>query len=423
MKRNPNGRSSIYQSADGYWHGRVTMGVKDDGTPDRRHVERKSKAAVVARVKELEKERDEGVVTKPGKRWTLEEWLVHWLENIARPHLRHTSYSAYRVAVYTHLIPGLGAHKLQKLEPEHLEKFYRRMTASGSKPATAHQAHRTVRVALGEALRRGHLKANPAAIAKPPRITDEDVEPYSVEESQRIMTEAGKQPNGARWAVALSLGLRQGEALALRWTDVKLEAHELRVRWTRLRPVYDHGCGGKCGRPGAGYCPERVQTNPLIGETKSRAGKRTIGLPDELVEILRRHRAEQDEARRVARQMWTEGGWVFATPTGEPLNPNTDYHDWKALLKRAEVREMRLHDARHTAATMLLALGVTERAAMGIMGWSSTAMAARYQHMTDPIRRDIAKRVGGLLWATGEGEIRSENEDPDDGAAGVLATA
>jgi integrase len=138
-------------------------------TPDRRHIERKSKKSVLDRIKELEKERAEGIVTKPGKRWTLEEWLIHWLENIAKPHLRHTSYSAYRVAIHTHLIPGLGAHKLQKLEPEHLEKFYQRVTANGSRPATAHQVHRTARVALGEALRRGHLKSNPAAIAKPPR--------------------------------------------------------------------------------------------------------------------------------------------------------------------------------------------------------------------------------------------------------------
>jgi Phage integrase, N-terminal SAM-like domain len=180
-------------------------------TPDRRHVERKSKAAVVARVKELEKERDEGIVMRPGNRWTLEEWLVHWLENIARPHLRHTSYSAYRVAVHTHLVSGIGAHKLHKLEPEHLEKFYQRMIANGSKAATAHQVHRTARVALGEALRRGHLKSNPAAIAKPPRITDEDVVPYSVEEAQRIMNEATERPNSARWTVALSLGLRQGK--------------------------------------------------------------------------------------------------------------------------------------------------------------------------------------------------------------------
>jgi integrase len=167
-----------------------------------------------------------------------------------------------------------------------------------------------------------------------------------------------------------------------------------------------------------------VQTNPLVGETKSRAGKRAIGLPDQLVELLRQHRAAQDEERRKARQMWSDGDWVFASATGEPLNPNTDYHEWKALLERAGVREARLHDARHTAATMLLALGVPERAAMGIMGWSSTAMAARYQHMTDPIRQDIAKRVGGLLWAVpGSDEPGQEDRDPDDGPGGALVPA
>lgn len=82
-----------------------------------------------------------------------------------------------------------------------------------------------------------------------------------------------------------------------------------------------------------------------------------------------------------------------------PLNPNTDYREWKSLLKAAGVRDGRLHDARHSAATVLLLLGVPERAAMGIMGWSTTAMAARYQHITDPIRREVARRVDGLLWS------------------------
>jgi len=96
--------------------------------------------------------------------------------------------------------------------------------------------------------------------------------------------------------------------------------------------------------------------------------------------------------------MWADDDWVFTTPTGEPLHPNTDYREWKALLKEAGVRDARLHDARHTAATVLLLLGVPERTVMGLMGWSSTAMAARYQHVIDPIRRDVANRVGGLLW-------------------------
>ena len=83
----------------------------------------------------------------------------------------------------------------------------------------------------------------------------------------------------------------------------------------------------------------------------------------------------------------------------EPLNPNTDYRAWKTLLKEAGVRDARLHDARHTAATVLLVLGVPERTVMSIMGWSSTSMAARYQHVTDPIRRDVARRLGGLIWS------------------------
>ena len=92
---------------------------------------------------------------------------------------------------------------------------------------------------------------------------------------------------------------------------------------------------------------------------------------------------------------------MFASPTGAPLNPRTDWTDWKKLLNRAGVRDGRLHDARHTAATVLLLLGVPERAVMGVMGWSNTAMAARYQHITATVQRDIAGRVGGLIWQAG----------------------
>jgi integrase len=94
------------------------------------------------------------------------------------------------------------------------------------------------------------------------------------------------------------------------------------------------------------------------------------------------------------------GDWVFTSRTARPLVPNSDYHQWKALLKAAGVRDAQLHDARHTAATVLLILGVPERTFMGLMGWWSTSMASRYQHVTDPIRRDVAAQVGSLIWAT-----------------------
>ena len=88
---------------------------------------------------------------------------------------------------------------------------------------------------------------------------------------------------------------------------------------------------------------------------------------------------------------------MFKSKLGEPLIPNSDYHAWKALTKRAGVREARLHDARHTAATVLLVLGVPERTVMEVMGWSTTAMAARYQHVTNPIRLEVASRVGAAV--------------------------
>jgi len=411
MKRRPNGASSIYQGKDGKWHGRVTVGVRDDGKPDRRHVERKTEAEVIVAVRKLEKDRDAGRVRKAGSFWTVEKWLTHWVEDIAAPTVKANTAAGYRVAVHVHLTPGIGAHRLEKLTPEHIEKLMRRMQEKGSKPATAHQAFRTLRTALNEAMRRGHITQNPASLAKSPRLTVVEVEPYSVAEVQRILETASTRRNGARWAIALALGLRQGEALGLKWENLDLDKQALRVRRNRLRPKYEHGCGdSSCGKK-AGYCAERKQTNEETDGTKSIAGRRVIGLPVFVAELLRTHRALQIDEQRRAAQLWQDGGWVFASPTGRPLNPNTDYHEWKKLLKDAGVRDGRLHDARHTAATVLMLLGVQERAAMDVMGWATTGMAARYQHVSDPVRANIAKQVGSLIWRTAEQAAVTEKTD------------
>jgi integrase len=121
-------------------------------------------------------------------------------------------------------------------------------------------------------------------------------------------------------------------------------------------------------------------------------------LPPQLVQLLRDHQVQQAADRDQAGSIWRESGRVFTSATGDALQLSSDYYRWKALLKVAGVRDARLHDARHTAATVLLVLGVPERTVMGIMGWSSTSMAARYQHVTDPIRRTVANQVGDLIW-------------------------
>ncbi|WP_380169520.1 tyrosine-type recombinase/integrase [Jannaschia sp. R86511] len=416
--RTANGDASVYLGSDGSWHGRVTVGTRLDGRPDRRHVRGKSRAAVAAKVKALKDLRDaHGQLPAPGQRWTVGSWLDHWLHVITQPRVRASTYAGYDVDVRVHLVPVVGRHVLANLTPEHIEQLYRQMSLAGSAPATIHHVHRTLRTALAEAQRRGHLLRNPAAIARPPRQPQHEIEPFTVAEIQRLLKAAGERRNSARWAIALSLGLRQGEALGLRWSDVDLDTGTLVVRRSRTRPRWTHGCDGTCGKKKGGYCPQRVPVRGVTDETKSAAGRRAMGLPEQLVLLLRQHQAAQLVERERAGSLWTDGGWLFASLLGEPLNPRTDYTEWKRLLLDAGVRDARLHDARHSAATVLLLLGVPDRAVMGIMGWSKADMMLRYQHLTGTIRGDIAERVGALLWspespgANGSGRLEIEGTD------------
>lgn len=416
--RRANGESAIYFGKDGRWHARVPMGYKDDGTPYRRHLTRPTRKELVEEVRRLEKQRDEGSARQPGKPWTVEKWLWHWVENIAKPVVSENTYASYEVAVRVHLVPGVGKHRINRLEPEHLESLYRRMQKNGSKPATAHQAHRTIRTALGEAVRRGHAAKNAAALAKPPRIEEEEaeVEPYSLEEVQRLLIEVNKRRNSARWMLALALGLRQGETLGLRWSDVDLDNEYLKLRRNRLRPKYQHGCpeASPCGRAAAGYCPDRVNVRRETKNTKSRAGRRAVPLPGPLVAMLRQHAEAQARERKAAGNLWAESDYVFTKPLGGPLSPNTDYHDWKRLLEDAKVRDGRLHDARHTAATVLMLLGVPDRVIDQIMGWepgTSARMRARYLHVPDAILKDVAQKIADAIWGRPETPPVDKNQD------------
>ncbi|MGW0334187.1 replication initiator [Streptomyces sp. NPDC003011] len=126
-----------------------------------------------------------------------------------------------------------------------------------------------------------------------------------------------------------------------------------------------------------------------------------IGLPDPLIKILRQHQDVQERERVAAGADWEGKGYVFASPVGGPLSPNTDFHVWKRILRDAGVRDGRLHDARHTAATVLLILGVPDVVIDSIMGWEpggAARMRARYMHVTGTMLRKVAQQVGDALW-------------------------
>ena len=410
--RQGNGRASIYKGADDHWHGRVTVGITDDGRSDRRHVMSRSRATVVERVRDLERARDRGELQAVSERWTVEGWLNHWLENVSRPFVRQSTYEGYRAAITVHLIPGLGRHQLASLKPEHLERLYVKMlqltTRRGTpmRPARVHQVHRTIRAALNEAVRRGYITRNPAAFAKTPAVEEYEVEPYDVADVQAIFRAAEDRRNGTRWIVALALGLRQGEALGIRWPDIDWDRQLLAVRRGTPRPRFAHGCAQPCGRKYAGHCPQRRSLNA------DRRPDQVPGRPA-LRAAARRPSSSgcastgtaQELERQTAAQLWVDEGWVFADELGRRINPRTDWAHWKQLLRDAGVRDGRLHDARHTAATVLLLLGVHERTIMSILGWSSTAMVSRYAHVIAPIHRDVAGRLDGLLWSSPQDQI------------------
>lgn len=216
--------------------------------------------------------------------------------------------------------------------------------------------------------------------------------------------------NGARFVLALTLGLRKGEALGLQWRDLNAETRTLTIRRSLQRMNWQHGCpqDKPCGRRYAGHCPEKHGGGAMAGEVKSEAGNRSVGLPVQLIRVLEKHRMKQQKEREHAGDLWQEGGWMFTNLTGGRVHPRVDHDAWKTLLKVAEVRDARLHDARHTAATMLLLLGVPLRTAMEVMCWSEASMAKRYQHITSELLAGIADQVGGHYWP---------GPDPDDGEA------
>lgn len=448
--RAPNGASTIYFSEyDNLWHGRVTVGVRDSGKPDRRHVKRKTEAEVIRAVRNLEKQRDAGRVKKTGRAWTVEKWLTHWVENIAEPTVRRTTMVGYRSSIYNHIIPGVGAHRLDRLQPEHLETLYKALLNCDGKPlkpATVHLAHRTVRAALNEAVRRGHIVENPAKIAKPPRVDEEEITPFTVEEARSILDTAENTRNGARFIIALTLGLRRGEALGLQWPDIEIrwrhgcakksDCHLAAAQICPLRQiasatmtirravqqfVWQHGCPEQkpCGRKYGAHCPARHSGGVVTTDVKSRAGRRTVGIPHPVAHALERHRERQAVERARAADLWREEGWVFTNRLGGPVHPTVDYDAWKALLRKAHVRTARLHDARHTAATMLLVLKVPLPAVMEIMGWSDASIAKRYMHVPTEFLTAIAEQVGGLIWA----DPTDDDGEEDDGQAGPFVPA
>ncbi len=377
--RGAAGRSTVIKRPDGRWHGYVSMGIKGDGKRDRRHVSSVTRADVVRKLRELEAKRDAGSVQAAGRSISVEDWLTYWVDNIAPARVRARTLQGYRSIIRMHLVPRIGQRRLDQLMPEHVEKAYAEMVEGGLSPATVLRVHRMLHRALKVALQRDRVARNVASLVEPPmQRRAETPMPLDVDEARRVMAAAEGRRNAARWTVALALGLRQSEALGLQWRDINLDTGRLSVR-RGLHRVDGRGI--------------------VFEEPKNDRSRRTLALPRPLTDALRKHRETQDLDRLVAGSEWEEWDLVFAQANGHPIDKHSDYDYWCQLLKDAGVRHIRLHDGRHTAATLLLTAGVHPRVVMELLGHSQMRTTTDiYSHVMPALAQEAADRMGATLW-------------------------
>jgi integrase len=412
---------TISQGPDNQWHAWVSTGdKKPNGRPRQRHIKRKTEDEVRDEIDRLLDLKKEGARVRPGRAPTVQQWLDGvYLATIAPLRIDPTTVQGYRSKLRNYVFPVIGNVRMDKLQPEHLEAVYLDMRRKGRADATVLQVHRIMSRAVKIAHKRRVVPFNPAPLIEDvPTAKHKEMDPLTEAEADAVLAAVEGRRNAARWYLSLGLGLRQGEALGLRWSYVNLDAGELRVWWQLHRRAYEHGCvaassgatssnlAPTCGRRRGGNCPQRrmelrsgeipVEGGLILKEPKGKS-KREVPLPAEFVAMLRAHREVQELERMMANGAYTNHGFVFATPLGGPVSPEADWQEWKAILKTAGVDDARVHDGRHTAGTLLLAQGTEIRVVQKILGHSSVKVTEGYAHVVDKLAREATERMGKSL--------------------------
>jgi len=295
---------------------------------------------------------------------TVSSWLDHYM-NVHR--LDTWSYST-RVG-YEHVLkawinPSLGNMKLDDCSIEDIEKLYLKVGKAGYSRSTLNQIRSLIKPAFDLAIRRGHMKSNPADQVPLPKKVKAIPTYLNYEQTRCVLSQAANCGELANWGIALGLGLRQGERLALRWSDIELDADSphIIVRHTLQRQT------------GNGL---------VLKSPKTAKSQRLLPLTPELVMALKQRKALQNADRLRAGINWNDTDYVFTTELGRAIDPRNDFRKWEKLLADSGVDYVKLHAARHTAATLMVVGGTPLHTVSEILGHSSIAVTADiYAHVT-----------------------------------------
>lgn len=372
MTRRQQGEGSLYhRKSRDQWVAVADLGRKG-GKRDRREFTGPTpQAALDKRADFLGKRRD-GFTLPRGRQPTVSEWVLHWCHHTARKQVDpQTWYRSYRGKCEQLIAPYFEHVKLAELSCEDIEDWH---TALAARPlsrgegtlsaSTIVTAHSIFSGALKEAVRRKRIAFNPCSLVSPPKAERPSIEPPSAAEVDMVLAACEAWPNGARWVLAVTTGLRQGEALGLRWKDVRLAAPAavtVRQELARIAGAW------------------------VYKAPKSRKSLRSVPLPKVAVTALKSHRERQEVA--------SVAGLVFTRPNGEPVYSADDGDDWQALLAKLGLPHYRVHDLRHGYATELLEQGEDPRVVQDLMGWSTAAMAEVYQHVRPVMHARVVSRL------------------------------
>jgi integrase len=377
MARRGHGDGSIYQRKDGRWAASISLEGGKRKTfygVTRREVQEQLKTA-------LHQQQQGMLVVAPQQK--VGAFLVQWLEDVHKHTVRPRTYERYESLIRVHLVPGVGHYQLQKLAPQHLQRFYSKKLEEGLSPTTVASFHKLLHLALEKAVRWNLVPRNVCDAVDPPRIRHYEIRPLNQEQIQRFLATAAGHPLEALFVLALATGMRKGELMALKWQDINFLAGTLQVR--RILTHMPARLNGK-----GGY---------IEAEPKTESSRRNIVIAPFALEKLKEHRVRQLEARLKAGPFWKDNDLVFCSSVGGHLHTSRDvFVQFKRLLKEADLPDIRFHDLRHSAATMLLGLDIHPKVVQEMLGHSQIGMTMDiYSHVLPTMQAEAVSKLNAIL--------------------------
>lgn len=375
MTRRANGEGSVYRRADGRWAGAYYV-LRPDGGRERLTVYGRTRADASAKLAELVSKTAAGIPLAV-KKWTVEAYAQHWLEDVVAGRLRPSTLSSYRGTLRLHIVPSLGRLPLRRVTPAHVRRLLSEKLAGGMSVRSVQIVHAILRAMLAEAMRDELVERNVAAIVKGPSREPSEVKPWTVEEVSAFLRAAEGDRLYALFALGVAVGMRRGELLGLRWIDVDFDRSIVHVRQA-IQRVYGEGL--------------------IVGPPKSPRSRRDVPVPAYAMRALKEHRSRQAEEQLALGEYWVDSGLVFTTPVGTAIEPRNLTRVLDELVKAAGVRRVRFHDLRHTCASMLLAQGVPARVVMDVLGHSQFSITMDlYSHVMPSALREAADAIDRAL--------------------------